>query len=255
MVYRKIWKDPWFRKLDCYGRTLWLYLLTPGENISRCGLIESDLELVRFESCLLELDTGKVDALLESFREAGKIYREGDCILIKNFMAYQCYNTNSMASARADLEEWRERCPSLVDEAETILTMLEQAKDAPKKALTEAQEEVLPLTERLIALIHDSCAATGKREPQNELHKCAALVEQVLRMEKIPGEDVEKVLIWALQDDFWRDVILAIPYWRKVSKQNGRAKFANAWSSWRQATGQTATRTGKKAGGSDWSTE
>lgn len=249
MIVRKIWKDPWFRQLERPGKLLWMYLLTPVEAISRCGLIESDLETIAFEStCTL----AEVQALLEQFTDAGKIYREGHCILIKNFMAYQCYNATLKTSCRLELEEWRERCPALVDAAEDILDGLQGEAKTKVRELTPAQAELQPLAQRCIALIHESCATGAGREPDNDLYKSVVALEQIGRIDKIPPEDIEKVLKWALEDDFWKGVMLAIPYWRKVSKQNGRPKFCNAWSAWRTATGQTGPR-GARAG-SDWST-
>ena len=252
MIVRKIWKDAWFRDLDYPGKLLWVYLLTPGEDISRCGFIEAHLPTIAFQSTV---DIETVEALLVKFADEGKIYREGNCLLIKNFMAYQCYNANLKQACRIELEEWRDKAPALVEAAEEILDVLQGEPRGRVKELTPAQTELVPLAQRCIALIHDACTEGEGREPENDLHKSVAVIEQIARLDRIPPEDIEKVVIWALTDTFWRGVMLAIPYWRKISKQNGRPKFCNAWSAWRQATGQTASpRVGKRAG-SNWEDE
>ena len=126
----------------------------------------------------------------------------------------------------------------------------------PKKTLSVAALALVPLVERCRAMIEESATERGLGEtPANPTSKCAVALEQLIRINKMPEQDIEPTLAWALQDSFWQSLILSIPNWRKKG-DNGRAKMCNCWSSWRKASGQVDTA--KKPishgrGGTDWS--
>ena len=109
---------------------------------------------------------------------------------------------------------------------------------ATPKPLTAAQEKVLDLVEDLTVIILQS---SGKSNLNLNPRKCIVTVEQVIRIDGVPHNDVAAAMKWALQDDFWGTLLLSIPQWRK--NVSGTPKFWNMWSKWKKVTDPTHNMT------------
>lgn len=102
-------------------------------------------------------------------------------------------------------------------------------KEKEPKPLTEHQLKVKPMAEKAIAIINQH---TGQKNKNKNLDECIKTIDQLIRLDKVPGNDVIQVLQWALTDDFWGNKLLSIKQWR--NNKTGNAKFYNAWDSWKK---------------------
>lgn len=85
IINTSFWDDPWIRKLDQTGKILYLYLLTnPKTNLA--GIYEITDDRIIFDTGLSE---ESIKSLLKSFQDAGKVYRHGDWIVLKNWPKHQ----------------------------------------------------------------------------------------------------------------------------------------------------------------------
>lgn len=94
-INTKIWSDTWFEDLTPSNKLLFIYLLTNEKN-NMLGIYEISLKKISFET---GIDRSKVDEALKEFERIGKVYRNGEYLIIKNFIKHQSYNSNMKKSA------------------------------------------------------------------------------------------------------------------------------------------------------------
>lgn len=59
IIHTKVWKDPWFVKLSCDAKMLWLYLLT-NEKINICATYEISEREINFDTGIPSHNISKV---------------------------------------------------------------------------------------------------------------------------------------------------------------------------------------------------
>lgn len=109
-------------------------------------------------------------------------------------------------------------------------------KNAPDADASDARREALrPLYLGIKAKLDAYCKAKGQALLPNAEIGSLTAIDQTIRLDLIPAAELEPMIEWALRDDFWQELILSIPHWRKRGR-NGRTKIANCRHSWREAT-------------------
>lgn len=107
MPYRKIdtriWNDERFRLMDAHERLLWFALLThPSITPMGAGVLDE----YALDSCL-GADIGTSKSILDKFEKDGLILRDGDLIVVKNYLIYNSPDNPSI------LAGWIESCEAL----------------------------------------------------------------------------------------------------------------------------------------------
>lgn len=95
-----------------------------------------------------------------------------------------------------------------------------------KKPLTPEQTRLLPLVDEVRGLIE-----AHKAGMNTDREECARVLEQVIRLEKIPEDEILPLTRWAVDDHFWCNNLLSIYQWRSRSDKNGLPKIVNAHAS------------------------
>lgn len=75
----------------------------------------------------------------------------------------------------------------------------------------------------------------------------AETIDKLIRLDGFSLEDIRKVLLWAISDEFWSKQVRSLACLRKVSDNNGLTKFQNIQAKMQDATGPQAQRAGAKA--------
>jgi hypothetical protein len=90
-IHTHIWKDPWFLDLKADEKLLFIYLFS-NELACLSGLYTIPVKVMAFET---DLPRDRIDAILITFQEAGKVYREGNLTWVPNLMRYNAANITS----------------------------------------------------------------------------------------------------------------------------------------------------------------
>ncbi|HSW65446.1 MAG TPA: hypothetical protein VLH56_19375 [Dissulfurispiraceae bacterium] len=115
------------------------------------------------------------------------------------------------------------------------------------KVLTSAQEQLVPLATKLSAIIAKGCELHGMaRAPTNHPAKSARVLDQIIRLDKIPADSLVRLTEWIMwvepDRDSWRlrsgtpefdnhTILASIPAWRSPGK-NKQPKILNAYNRW-----------------------
>ncbi len=87
----------------------------------------------------------------------------------------------------------------------------------------------------------------GGKLPEFEPQAAAQVIEQLIRLDKVPEEEILPALRWAYSGEPsfpWHLQLLSIAQWRKRGKGNNIPKFVSLWRQWRaslQRQGETRT--------------
>lgn len=270
LIYSKVWTDAWFEGLGVNQKLLWLFLLAH-PSLGRCGIIEFSPKFACFHT---SISSDGVVSIIQEFEAAGKIVQENGCLLIKNFIPYQRYNGGTRTAALNDAASWAPKCPALSKLAQDLIQnggvkgddsedfgniqndsekflllklnqkqKLEQKlelKPPPRPPKVGASAEADPLIAEAyaqsVAVIDAFTKAKGQAKMPNPAEKSLQIIDQIKRLDYIQPEEIPKIIAWALADNFWQNLILSIPQWRKKGG-NGRPKIVNCHSAWKKAIG------------------
>lgn len=99
-------------------------------------------------------------------------------------------------------------------------------------------EQYLPLAAECRQVIEAGAAQldVGGRLPEFQAEAAAQVLEQLIRLDKVPEEEILPALRWAYSGEPsfpWHLQLLSIAQWRKRGKGNNTPKFVSLWRQWR----------------------
>lgn len=235
MIDTKFWADNYIVELDPLERYLFLYFLT-NEHTNLAGIYELSLRMMAFET---GLDGEMLDKILKRFK--GKVHHINGWVYVKNFAKHQIFNE----SVKRGIEKAIQDIPSdILAKIKDIDTECQQSGDKvgsvcevfnliesnlTKSNLIESKvikPEALKLAKLLYQLIKDN-NPSWYIKPNWE--KWAEDIDKLMRLDNRNYEQIEWMIRWTQQDDFWSQNILSPAKLRKqfnnlVVKAKGKQK-------------------------------
>jgi len=219
MAFRKFdtrtWQDPWFENLSEKAKLLFIYLWT-NETCSQAGMYQITKKRILFD-CGID-----INEYCEEISEKVVWNKNENIVWIKNFFKHQCQNEKFAIAAINSIQCLPSKYIKLFQDYYHILltgyhidtisipsareteTEKKQNSSETKKIYSPTSEEVR-LSTLLLSLILER--KLNFKKP--DIQKWCVPIDMLLRIDKRTPQQVEEVIRWCQQDNFWQGNILS----------------------------------------------
>jgi len=217
MIDTRFWIDDYISNLDPIEKLLFLYFLTnPYTDI--CGIYEIPLKHIALET---GLDKEMVTKILARFEKDGKIFYEKGWIGVKNFPKHQLDNPKVSKGIQAGFKE----APKFILKklnidydslSYLIKDNLIKDKDKGEETSLSSKYKFEPKDLELATLLKDKIIENTPsfKEPSN-LTSWADVIRLMREQDQRTFEQIEIIILWCQQNDFWQANILSAKKLRK----------------------------------------
>jgi len=213
MVKDCFWTDPYIENLDPIEKLMFLYLLTnPLANV--LGIYEIRTKRITYET---GIDKDMVDKALDSFVKNKKLLRIDDWIVITNFAKNQSTNPSIKLGMRRIYDDLPDKVKQALAGSPQPLTYLTQLNlIIPNSTLLKNKQEKVEVVQystddmRMVDLLIE---LIQKNNPEWKMkgsrETWAEHIEKLHRIDERTYEQIEVMIKWTQQDDFWSQNILS----------------------------------------------
>lgn len=249
----EIWSDDWFYDLKPVEKLVWMFLLTNERN-NVAGVFKLNR---KWGSEVIGIEKETLDAILDAFSDAGKVFLHEDLVFIVNFHKHQSKSPKITAGIKRIFSSFsKEQVEVLLRYAKgsdrvsvlyrtllnsTLLNLTLPNGDAPDDLDGFFEEKKYTDVDlRLAQLLAD--LIKGNNPDWNMRGKIETWAEHIEKLRRIDGrtpQQIEYMIRWVQADDFWQANILStaklrekfnnlIPQVKKKAvQQNRRQQEAN----------------------------
>lgn len=212
----EMWSDNWFYSLDTASKLTWVYLLT---NV-RCnvaGVYKLNRSLASKE---IGVGNKQLEGSLMAFQKAKKVLLIDDWVVIVNFTKHQVLNPSVKQGISRILKDVPQAVTACIQAAHnegtdcsTLLNFTLPNLTLPNGESPEEFFEAQNFTEEDMKLAQLLADLIKRNNPdwqlRGKIETWAEHIEKLRRIDKRTSQQIEFMIRWTQDDDFWQQNILS----------------------------------------------